>query len=195
MLADDASSKIFVSGLVLIDSPYHIPWSKLDQSISEPEMDGTPFLVQKSLDNCDALLRTWELPQWEGPACDGHAVRFTHAGSSVRLPPGQVLYKPLQGEWQSMDARTFHHAEKPENPVAPPPAVMVRCVECAPTKDAAGPCRIDLFREERILGWDGNYPDFIKAVIEADAQHFNIFEFGKVGRVVSESYLIAVYRY
>ncbi len=181
MLADDKPSKIFVAGVVLIDSPYHIPWSKLSLSISEPDFDGIPDLVRKSIDNCDKLLNTWELPPWDGPACEGKEVRFTVSGRSFSLQAGHVLYKPLQGEWRAMESRMFQHTETSQQPISPPPAIMVRCVQRAPTRDmSSNPCRIDLLRDEPMLGWDGNHPDFIKAVIEVDADHFNIFHLATV---------------
>jgi hypothetical protein len=34
---------------------------------------------------------------------------------------------------------------------------------------------VDLFRDEKLLGWEARYPDFIKAVIDVDADHYNLF--------------------
>lgn len=31
-----------------------------------------------------------------------------------------------------------------------------------------------------MLGWGGAYPDFIKAVIDVDSHHYNIFDLSRV---------------
>jgi hypothetical protein len=123
----------------------------------------------------------WELPTWDGPLYEGKSVGFKVGGKAFTVPAGQVLYKPLREEWRTMEIGGFQHKHIPPEPISPPPAVMMQCIGRAPTKNMSkDPCRVDIFREEPLLGWDGRYPDFIKAVIVADAHHFNIFEFSKV---------------
>jgi len=198
LLACDATSCITVSGLVLMDSPFHIPWSKLQSvSVSEPSFTKFPELVQKSLEQCHQLLDTWELPTWEGPACNGQEVYVAVDEREFCLLPGQVLYKPLKEEWVVREARVFEYEMNSDTdtdsesghrtalncpPVAPPPGIIMRCIKRSATRDISEtkPCRVDLYREKEMLGWDGNYPDFIKAVIDVDSDHFGMFGFDKI---------------
>jgi hypothetical protein len=53
---------------------------------------------------------------------------------------------------------------------------MVRCVQPTPTAEGSSSlCLIDMFRDEMLLGWEGNYSDFIKVVIDVDSDHYNVF--------------------
>lgn len=66
--------------------------------------------------------------------------------------------------------------------LAPPPAVLLRCTQRAPSETASGaPVRMDVFRDKLALGWDENYPEFIKAVIDVDSHHYGILELNQVG--------------
>ena len=203
MLAVDDESGIFVAGLLIIDTCYHIPWSKYPFEPSEPDLPNVPDLVLKSLDNCNALLNTWELPAWDPVACQGRNIRFTVDNDGpgkreITIPAGHVYYKPLQGESHVVPVERFGytphdaaitngHATSTsdagaQQQLVPPSAVLLRCNEYAPTKDPSGaPARMDSFRDKMMLGWDENYPEFIKAVIDMDAHHYNIFDLKKVG--------------
>ncbi|KAL2864982.1 Alpha/Beta hydrolase protein [Aspergillus lucknowensis] len=156
---DPSACELSVAGLVLIDSAYHIPWSKLQGPNPEPELGPIPELIRKSFDNCSGLLDNWELPTWGDPAGD----------------TDQVRYKFVCEDWRTVESGR-HHATVT---ASPPPALLLRCTNPVPTKEP-DPCRVDLFRDEPLLGWDGRYPDFIKAVVEIDAHHFNVFELSKV---------------
>lgn len=195
LLASDATPRITIAGLVLMDSPFHIPWSELPTTaLSEPDLGSFPELVRKSLEQCHQLLDTWELPAWEGPACNGQEVYVTVDDREFCLLLGQVLYKSLRGEWDVREARVFDYADTDTDletalrndhrrpPLAPPPGIIMRCVKRSTTRDVSDtkPCRVDLHREKSVLGWDGNYPDFIKAVIDVDSDHFGMFGFDKV---------------
>lgn len=181
MLKDNPSPKITVEGLLLIDSPYHVALCRQPPSNVSPNFDGLPDLVRKSLDNCDVLLDKWDLPQWTGPAYGGKTVRFNVGGERYSLQDGSVLYKPLREDWRVKKTRTFLQNETAEQPAIPPPAVIVRCVGKTPTKTVSSePCRVDRYRDEPFLGWDGNYPSFIKAAIDTDTHHYNIFDFAHV---------------
>lgn len=60
----------------------------------------------------------------------------------------------------------------------PPPGVLVRCTRyaaCAGDGDASASCLVDVYRDERLLGWDGRYPDFVAAVVDVDADHYGVF--------------------
>ncbi|KAF2177281.1 alpha/beta-hydrolase [Zopfia rhizophila CBS 207.26] len=184
MLAEDRSANINVAGLVLIDSPYHVPWFDSSPSVSEPVLVDVPPLVQKAFDYCDVLLRSWALPSWDGPACEGRDVHFAVGGSAFEIKPGTVLYKPLEGEWNAIGTRARASSQRQrtrtetsEHPVLPPPAVMLRCVKRAATAGGASdPCRVDLPRDDALLGWEDDYPGFIKAVLELDSDHYTVFD-------------------
>lgn len=179
MLADDVSSNITVAGFLIIDSPYHIPWSRIGPpptafGSSELILGDFPDLVRKSFRNCHSLLADWQLPEWNAPVCGGKKVKIDVAGRSFSLEQGAVLYKPVEGEWQTIKTRMYQHVEHPVEPRSPPPAVMIRCTQSVMIK--RGPNSADRFRTEKLLGWEGKYPDFIKATIDIDATHTDVFD-------------------
>lgn len=61
--------------------------------------------------------------------------------------------------------------------MTPPPAVLIRCTQPVSnkTEETDDPCRVDIHRHETLLGWEGTHPDF-KAVIDFDADHYNMFD-------------------
>ncbi|EOD47884.1 putative esterase-like protein [Neofusicoccum parvum UCRNP2] len=64
---------------------------------------------------------------------------------------------------------------------------MLRCVDRVPAKDGSPhTCRVDLPRDDVVLGWAGAYPDFIKAVIDVDSHHYNIFDLARVKQVTAQ---------
>ncbi|KAL4982160.1 Alpha/Beta hydrolase protein [Aspergillus falconensis] len=169
---DPSSCDLTVTGLVLVDAAYHIPWSKLQGPNPDPELGPVPELIRKSFSNCSGLLDNWELPTWDDPSLGGEAIHRDHCAAG---DTDQVLYKSLREDWRVLDCGRHHDKVT----ASPPPALLLRCTHPVPTKET-DPCRVDLFRDEPLLGWDGRYPDFIKAVVETDAHHFNVFEFSKV---------------
>ena len=210
MLAADSSSDISVKGLLIIDTSYHIPWSKFQFQPSEPHLPALPKEVLRSFQNCKSLLDTWELPQWDAAAYKGRTVHCTvkndHLAKNIMsIPAGHVLHKPLQSESRIIAVANVKHDPQEAgsdddsfnsvsrggyslSPVLllPPSAVLLRCNEYTKSKDPSGPpTRMDCFRTKRLLGWDENYPEFIKAVIDLDAHHYNIFDIDKVGLIRS----------
>lgn len=180
MLADDPKARVSVVGQLIIDSPHHIPRSRLKTDTVDPELKGMPGLVQKAFDNCDIMLEDWELPNWDAPSGGAKLSQVSVRGGKVfDVRPGKALYKPLVGDWRAIDHRIHQHGEPARlgKLVAPPPAVMVRCVKPVPkTLQSEKPALIDLHRKDTLLGWQGSYPDFIKATIDVDADHYNVFD-------------------
>ena len=167
-----------VIGILLIDSPFHIPMCKLPPCGPDPDFNGLPELVRKSFNNYDILLDKWELPQWTIPAFQGKTIYFTVVDESFAVPDSRILHKPLGQNWRDVKTRSFEHGTAiSEQSIELPPAVMVRCAWPTPIDTSSKePCHVDRFRHETLLGWDGNYPNFIKAAIDTDTHHFNIFE-------------------
>ncbi|KAH7042807.1 esterase-like protein [Macrophomina phaseolina] len=186
LAAKPSSSRISVAGLLIIDSPFHIPWSAFPAPVSAASLPGLPDLVRKSLDNCDGLLASWQLPEWDGDAGRGRELRCAAAAT---IPPVSVLYTPLRRERTLVAVQPFPAGAAPlrQDGVAPPPGVLLRCVERVPSEEPRGPpCRVDYFRDELVLGWDGRHPEFIKAVFDVDSHHYNIFDFKKVKQVTAQ---------
>ncbi|KAK3685293.1 Alpha/Beta hydrolase protein [Podospora appendiculata] len=194
MLAADTWSTIKVTGLLLIDSPYLLPGCKLPPGVPPPDLAGIPDLVLISLANCEAMLETWELPTWDKAAFEGRDVRFTARGRSFNIAPGNVVYKPLEGDWKTVavkaqqiqDDNRIHQGSFGSPQL--PPAVMLRSVDRAPVKgaDSGKPCRVDMFRDEPLLGWDTRYPSFIKAVMEARSHHYDMFNGKNIKQVTAQ---------
>lgn len=178
MLAQDPSTSLSIAGILLIDSPYHMAHATLTRSFSEPIAEGMTDLLRKSFENCEDMLKTWNLPSWEGPLGGGKEVRCRVAGRTFALRPGSVLYKAPGEDWTAVDTRQFRHEGAAQDGVSPPPAVLIRCTRPAQTMPCSGPepALIDLHRDETLLGWEGNYPDFIRAVIDVDDDHYRVFD-------------------
>ncbi|KHN99804.1 Esterase-like protein [Metarhizium album ARSEF 1941] len=187
-----------VAGLLIIDSPYHVARSKITVPTSKPELAGLPPRVQKSFSNCDDMLQHWDLPPWEASPSDaGAEAKFTVAGEAFAVRKGEVLHKPVGSDvhddkWQTISVQTYVGDAQLDTwrtgaGGSPPPAVLMRCIKRAKPKQsngsngrsevaAAPPCLVDLFRDEKLLGWEARHPDFIKAVIDVDADHYNLFD-------------------
>lgn len=178
MLAHDPSATIAVAGIVLIDSPFHVASSKLTMKTSEPKIGDTTPLVQKSFENCDAMLKNWELPRWDGPSGGGKEARVVVAGQSFTLRPGNVLYKPLGEDWKTIRTQQYQHDTRIDKPITPPPGVMIRCTRPTAKMEGSGPepASIDLYRAECLLGWEDNHPDFLQAIIDVDDDHYRLFD-------------------
>lgn len=184
ILADKANSRFSIAGMLIIDSPWHVPRDRLRSSTVEPELSGFPPLVQKCFENCDVMLEKWELPRWDAPAGGDGDARLATGGRSFNIRPNEFIYKPLDGDWRTETFQQYDHQEISEKPKSPPPAVLIRCVQ--PVKKATeseDPALIDIWRDEPLLGWERNYPDYIKATIDVDADHYNIFERTQMAKV------------
>lgn len=205
MLADDSTSKLSVAGLLIVDSPYHIPWSQQPQTNQEFDMSGMPELVRKSFDNCDEMLDKWELPSWSDSVGAGQPLRVRSMGQSYTLDETHVLHKPIDGQRRIIEtsrARSYDNdsisssSDSYSEPVAPPPAVLVRCIKETPTKGPAEsiPYHLDLFRDDPLLGWADNYPPFIKAVFDTNSHHFDVFDLRKVryNSQVTTSFIVLI---
>ncbi|KAG5974907.1 hypothetical protein E4U55_007971 [Claviceps digitariae] len=311
-----------ITGLLLIDSPYHTARSTITEPLAHPDLPDLPDLVRAAFASCDQMLQHWELPRWSGSSKKRPA-QFTIAGGwEFKLQPSDVLYKPATvgaKAWTTFQTKTAVEAagteaagtetagteaptaavtttkisstkaptatepttkasttkasttkapttkastakapttkepstkasttetsttktstakasttktsttkasttktsttkapttktsttkkaaaEPPTQPAqssslpappapaapgTPPPAVLLRCTKLSkPSPDSAPdlPCLVDLYRSEKLLGWEGQYPDFIKAVIDVDADHYNIFDRGDMKKM------------
>lgn len=163
----------------------------LDVETSEPELANLPELVCKSLQNCSQTLKDWELPLWRRPALGGRTVRLSVGfGQMFDLKDGSILYKPLKEFWRCVQSEPFKQEQdninlqpsiEDDDSDAPPPAVLVRCVEYAPGRLGSDKLTsVDLYRDQLFLGWDGSYPNFIKATLDTRSHHYNLFDFKHV---------------
>lgn len=180
ILADTPSVGIVIAGFLIIDSPYHIAESKLSVATSKCKLDGIPDLVLKSLDNCSDMLKDWDLPEWDGSLDCGEKIKVRADGQTFTLQSGVVLYKPLKESWKLIDTRTYHHTTAQKHAVLLPLGVMIRCTRPMEREERSGPepVLIDIYRDQTLLGWEGTYPDFLKAIIDVDDDHYGIFTAG-----------------
>lgn len=177
MVADDSSVLINVAGTILIDSPFHVPTSTLGTPLLDPDFGHLPKLIQESFKYCDDYLEFWDLPPWSGPSKAGKALTLTAGGKNFDVAPNEVLHLPLDGEWIVKDAKTLKQEDMPEKAIAPPPGILLRCVRRSERpKGLNRDCTIDIWRDEILLGWGGRYSDFLKATIDIDAGHFDMFD-------------------
>ncbi|KAH7025263.1 Alpha/Beta hydrolase protein [Microdochium trichocladiopsis] len=205
-LKDRVSSPFSVSGLVLVDSPFHLPASQLTPCDAAPKLDHLPELVRKSFNIADGMLQTWELPEFDDPACGSQPVRFSvGSGRSFTVQPGTAMHKTLDGKWHVVEAKSFTAAQRAEAQAPPsppdsdsgrfspaaalardssglPPALLIRCVLPTATEGDApeGASQVDLYRADPYLGWGDHYHDFIKVIVDTEESHFNVFQFSHV---------------
>jgi hypothetical protein len=186
---------ISISGLLLMDSPWLLPGRSLDQDLPKAALFGAPELVRKSLDNVHKILYDWQVPQWYGAGEGTRKASWRIRGRKLEAPPAQALYRALSGEWKPVPYEREYKEpapiEIPEDEkdtaippeaertptLPPPPAVLFRSVDVCPTAGRSTKrARVDQFRDEPLLGWDGCYNrDMIRAVIEARSHHYDIF--------------------
>lgn len=182
MLADDPAAKISVVGMLIIDSPHHIPRQTLLEDMAQPAVQNMPDLILMSFANCDAMLQDWHLPSW-APA-QSKTANISVSGQTFALESTKILYKPFQGEWekrttelsmQENDEVVISPGAKPDK--AAPPAVMLRCIDPTPKAfDDSQPCLVDMHRDKLLLGWEENYPEYIRAVIDVAGHHYSVFD-------------------
>ncbi|GAM89312.1 hypothetical protein ANO11243_073490 [Dothideomycetidae sp. 11243] len=186
LLADEPAASITIEGLLLIDSPYHVPHTDLPEQQAEPNFDNLPPLVQKALDDCDELLDTWTLPSWSN---ENRTATLTVGDKRHVLHGTEAMHRPLEGEWTPLEssADSTDKIGTAHGP-APPPGVLLRCTNRVPPKDASdtAPVRVDNYRDDVLLGWRGRYPAFIRAVVDVDADHYGIFGMAKIKQVTEK---------
>jgi hypothetical protein len=113
--------------------------------------------------------------------------------SSERIPPQDGIvtdagtHEPIHftaPEWKSSKAAALGDPSyvAHRGRLSPPPAVLLRCTQKTPSvpQSSGGTVRMDIYREELLLGWNRNHPGFIKAVLDLDAHHYSIFELAQV---------------
>lgn len=181
MLADDPKAKISVVGQLIIDSPHHVPRQTIRDEVAEPALDNLPELILKAFVNCDIMLDDWNLPAWSQPSATAKPANISVSGKKFSLHRDNILYKPYKGDWETRTTEMYPEEQELPAGARPgkmaPPAVMLRCVDDVPkASEGAQPCLIDMHRDKLLLGWEGNYPDFIKAVIDVGGHHYSVFD-------------------
>lgn len=184
MIARDPTALFHVAGTVIIDSPFHIPITKMNEPLVDPDFGALPELTQKAFKNCDIYLDSWELPSWTGPANGKKTLTLTAGEKNFEVKQGQALHLGLSGDWKVRDGKIFDSYEETDDPIAPPPGVLIRALNRSDRPPGADrDCTIDRFRDEPLLGWEGSYPDYIKATLDVDTGHFDMFDKSKEERV------------
>ena len=193
MLADKPSFRISIAGMLMIDSPYHFARCRITQPLAETDHGDVPDKIIRSFANTDAMLNEWDLPSWKGPSfMQGNKVTARFKGLSFDLGQGTTLYKPLRGSWRIVDYKSYARPNQADEGPSdatkgkgPPPGVMIRCVrESDKIFDSGdGPVLVDIFRHETFLGWEGQYPDFLVAMMDFDSHHYDVFDVSDFGKV------------
>lgn len=178
MIADDPTALFQVVGTVLIDSPFHIPTSVLSEPVQEPDLGDLPDLVKTCFHHCTDYLEFWDLPTYTAPTMGGKLVTTWAGGRSHDIAPNQILHLGVDGKWTKREVKTFEFPETTDKKkVAPPPGVLLRALKRTPRPEGAPvDCTIDWFRDEELFGWEGRYPEFLKASMDIDSAHFDMFE-------------------
>jgi hypothetical protein len=157
----------------------------------------------------DWKLPIWQPPPLDEERQPQRVVYTGFARRPTVIPPGKVYYEPLAGSGtvirldedsdtpsyliegiSECDKRksgdpAFSNAIGMTRPTGPPTAVLIRCTELVPvslssSEDSTRRVRIDLERDSRSLGWHLHQPEFVAAVVDVEANHYNMFGFEKV---------------
>ena len=157
LASGDSTANFTVAGFVIIDSPY-------------PERQHVDLGDRHGLGK-------WHPPEWgKKPDLPFHVSVVETVISSLCLRPGMIVHKSVTGLWTTRHVGS-HHSQSPGSQTIPiPQAVMIRCSKPAPEEPAEKlPLAVDVYRDELLLGWEGRYTDFIRAVLDIDAHHFDLF--------------------
>ncbi|CAH0052360.1 unnamed protein product [Clonostachys solani] len=179
MIADDPTALFSVQGIVIIDSPFHVPYDRLSSPVIDPSMDDLPKLIQTCFAHCDDYLKDWEPPAFTAPTNGGQPLPIALGPDMFHLQLNQSLYQPLTGKWELHQSKPFTFQDpNPASVVSPPPTALIRCTEKSLALQGDRVlCTVDLYRKEELLGWgEGRYPDFIKIAMDVEAAHFDIFD-------------------
>lgn len=114
------------------------------------------------------MMRNWTPPTWQREGFEN----------------SQLLASPsIQEGVEGQQATCIEHNRNIENRdsifelTCAPLAILVRCKEYFTNQEGSSDiCMVDLQRHERLLGWEASHVSFIKAVVEVDANHYNIFD-------------------
>ncbi|KAL3419937.1 thioesterase domain-containing protein [Phlyctema vagabunda] len=163
---------IFVKSLLIIDSPYHTPGRKQDfDNLGLPPL---PELVRKSFDQSGNMMKIWELPSWDGVQAQSGRELLV---DGLVVKPGEVLNVDVLGK-----AKVESVPKYEEDGGFPPWAVLVKATQTLKNTDAV----IDRWRNEKVLGWEGRYPEFVKAVVEVDSHHFAMFSLSTIDYITEK---------
>ena len=170
------TASITTAALLLIDSPYTFSQSRIDSTLSNTighdlhpaPLNSMPDLVRKSIARCDIMLENWNLPTWEREGSE-NSRHLASQSIHERVEGGQVTCVEQNSDIKNGDSLF--------QPTCPPPAILVRCKEyVANQENSSNICLVDLHRHEKLLGWENGHLGFIKAVVEVNANHYNIFD-------------------
>ncbi|KAK1770687.1 Alpha/Beta hydrolase protein [Phialemonium atrogriseum] len=153
-LAGDPSLRVL--GIVMIDSVYprappawlpSLPVVQHAAKWGENTRPETRAAVTRCFEEAVAMVGRWTPPAWGPESADA-------------------------SQMASMDGRNSHSTSSPAH--GPPPVFLLRAKEAVPVL-VEGVSRVDLHRQDRLLGW-GNYRrDMIVRVTDIPGHHFSIF--------------------
>jgi thioesterase domain-containing protein len=167
---EHGTQPLFVAGVVLIDSPYTLPWREhRDRFVDfKPEFPTwTPEQVRKKVTRrfevSDELVFTWEPPRW-----------------GARLDQSVEGGTLLVNASDSSDQRSATKEEGPRvRPVssAPPVVLLKAMARVSLTKSKSdGPVDVDLCRDDPLLGWERYAGDLLETVHPVSGHHFDLFD-------------------
>lgn len=154
VLADDPAFQVL--GIVMIDSVYpkaaavaekmSLPVVQHATQWNENTRPETRAAVTRCFAEAMAMVRRWTPPVWESES----------STSPETAKPG-----------------TNGHSASSQSH-RPPPVFLLRAREPVPVL-ADGVSRVDVYRRDRLLGWENYRKDLIVRVVDIEGHHFNIF--------------------
>ncbi|KAK4203032.1 Alpha/Beta hydrolase protein [Triangularia verruculosa] len=155
-LAVEGENKINLLGIVMVDSVCPLSWKNKGEGFMRVIKNGvawgphTKEETKQKVTRCFAessrMVGEWELPKWEAQ------------------PVAPTPFDGI-GRWEMM------------REIKPPPVILLRARERVPVPgEAEGTVsRVDVCRDDSMLGWGEYRKDLITKVVDIPGHHFNIF--------------------
>ncbi|EGY23188.1 Amt4 [Verticillium dahliae VdLs.17] len=126
-------------------------------SMTEDPPRKNVLLARQAMTAAVEMIQSWELPQW-----------------------------PWQDDRPAEVGVNGYSATVPRVPGGPPPTVLLKATDGVPTKVAGEVSRVDLFRDQRDLGWGKYHPGFIGEVLDVDGHHYGLFDWARLSATTNK---------
>jgi thioesterase domain-containing protein len=165
-----AGSGINVLGIVMVDSVCPLILRDDKPKVVQHVMQWggntrqeTKDAISRCFDQAFKMVQKWTLPRWDDDPVPLEISAVDGTNGAARTETG-----PRNG-FGTEDARRL-----PRGP--PPPVIMLRAKESVPVvSPGEGVSRVDVHREDELLGWGQYRNGLIHRVDEVPGHHFNIF--------------------
>ncbi|KAG7139614.1 thioesterase BOA10 like protein [Verticillium longisporum] len=161
----EGDDDIEVAGLLMVDSTFPLwkDYETANRKFGDMLVDDEDpprknvLLARQAMTAAVEMIQSWQLPQW-----------------------------PWQDDRPAEVGVNGYSATVPRVPGGPPPTVLLKATDGVPTKVAGEVSRVDLFRDQRDLGWGKYHPGFIGEVLDVDGHHYGLFDWARLSATTNK---------